>query len=111
MLIALYERAVGLYAALIGVNAYHQPGVEAGKRAASAVLELERRLLDALASRGSRGGTCTELAIEAGHADAVETAFHLLERLAENPDRGVSRTPGVSPFDAVYRRKNRAARL
>ena len=31
-LIALFERAVGLYASLVGINAYHQPGVEAGKR-------------------------------------------------------------------------------
>ena len=31
-LIALYERAVGLYASLVNVNAYHQPGVEAGKK-------------------------------------------------------------------------------
>ena len=30
-LIALFERAVGLYAGLLGINAYHQPGVEAGK--------------------------------------------------------------------------------
>src|SRR4029079_2617834 len=28
-LVALFERAVGLYAGLVGVNAYHQPGVEA----------------------------------------------------------------------------------
>ena len=31
-LIALYERAVGFYASLVNINAYHQPGVEAGKR-------------------------------------------------------------------------------
>jgi glucose-6-phosphate isomerase len=30
-LIALFERAVGLYAFLVNINAYHQPGVEAGK--------------------------------------------------------------------------------
>ena len=34
-LVALYERTVGLYASLINVNAYHQPGVEAGKQAAA----------------------------------------------------------------------------
>ena len=38
MLIALYERVTGLYASLIGINAYHQPGVEAGKKAAAAIL-------------------------------------------------------------------------
>src|SRR6185295_18732628 len=44
VLIAVYERAVGLYASLIGVNAYHQPGVEAGKKAAEEVIALERRV-------------------------------------------------------------------
>jgi glucose-6-phosphate isomerase len=38
MLIALYERAVGFYASLVAINAYHQPGVEAGKKAATKVL-------------------------------------------------------------------------
>ena len=37
-LIALFERAVGFYGSLVGINAYHQPGVEAGKKAAAAVL-------------------------------------------------------------------------
>lgn len=32
VLVALWERAVGLYAHLIHVNAYDQPGVEAGKK-------------------------------------------------------------------------------
>ena len=31
-LIALYEHAVGFYGSLVRVNAYHQPGVEAGKK-------------------------------------------------------------------------------
>ena len=26
-IIALYERAVGLYASLVNINAYHQPGI------------------------------------------------------------------------------------
>ena len=40
MLIALFERAVGFYATLVGINAYHQPGVEAGKKAAKVILDL-----------------------------------------------------------------------
>ncbi len=43
--LALFERSVGLYAELIDINAYHQPGVEAGKLAARAVLALQHRLL------------------------------------------------------------------
>ncbi len=47
-LIALYERAVGLYASLVNINAYHQPGVEAGKKAAGDVLELKNQILTLL---------------------------------------------------------------
>ena len=47
-LIALYERAVGFYASLIDVNAYHQPGVEAGKKAAGEILELSKRVRSVL---------------------------------------------------------------
>jgi len=43
-LIALFERAVGLYGELINVNAYHQPGVEAGKKAAAEILSLQARV-------------------------------------------------------------------
>jgi len=102
MLIALYERAVGLYASLVGINAYHQPGVEAGKKAAASVLELQRKLLAALVARGARGGTCEELAEAAGAPDEVETVFHILERLAANPARDIGRRPGSTPFAAIY---------
>ncbi len=102
MLIALYERAVGLYASLVGVNAYHQPGVEAGKKAAASVLDLQRRVVAALRERGAGGATCEELAAAAGAPDDGETVFHVLERLAANPDRGVVKRPGTTPFDAVY---------
>ncbi|PPD94947.1 hypothetical protein GOBAR_DD08050 [Gossypium barbadense] len=47
-LVALYERAVGLYASLVNINAYHQPGVEAGKKAAGEVLPLQKRVLAVL---------------------------------------------------------------
>jgi glucose-6-phosphate isomerase len=75
-LIALFERAVGLYGSLINVNAYHQPGVEAGKKAAAEVLTVSRRLRDALAAKP---GTAEDLAGRIG-ADPIE-AFHVLERL------------------------------
>jgi glucose-6-phosphate isomerase len=102
MLIALYERAVGLYASLIGINAYHQPGVEAGKKAAAGILDLQRSVLKALAERGAASATCAELAEAADAPDEVETVFHILERLAANPERGVTRRPGATPFDATY---------
>ena len=51
VLIALFERAVGLYSVMININAYHQPGVEAGKKAASAVIDLQVRMLKWLSER------------------------------------------------------------
>ena len=102
-LIALFERAVGLYAALVGINAYHQPGVEAGKKAAGAVLTLQGRVLQHLRASKGQGVTAEQLAAALGVADEVETVFHLLEHLAANPqDHGVRRTPGRTPFDATY---------
>ena len=54
VLIALFERAVGLYATLVNINAYHQPGVEAGKRAASGVLDLQRKVAAHITSNMGR---------------------------------------------------------
>ena len=102
MLIALYERAVGFYASLVHVNAYHQPGVEAGKKAAAAVIELQHRLVAELQMRG-HGGSCEELAAAVGRADEVETVFLILEHLVANPDRGIEKETGSALFDSIYR--------
>ncbi|WP_437332482.1 glucose-6-phosphate isomerase [Sorangium sp. So ce394] len=104
MLIALYERAVGLYASLVGINAYHQPGVEAGKKAAQEVLDLQAKVLAALAAGAGRALKLEEIAGAAGTGD-VETVFWILRHLAANPERGVVRElpQGGSPFDATYR--------
>jgi glucose-6-phosphate isomerase len=80
-LIALFERAVGLYASLVGVNAYHQPGVEAGKKAAAAVLALQAKVVAAL---GPAPRTAEELALAAGAPDEAEAVLLLLEHLAAN---------------------------
>jgi glucose-6-phosphate isomerase len=79
-MIALYERAVGFYASLVNVNAYHQPGVEAGKKAATRVLELQGRVQKTLG--GEPGKTADEIAGELS-ADP-EDVFHILRHLAAN---------------------------
>ena len=50
-LVALFERAVTFYAELINVNAYDQPGVEAGKKAASEVIEAQLIIQEILQSQ------------------------------------------------------------
>jgi glucose-6-phosphate isomerase len=103
MLIALYERTVGLYASLVNVNAYHQPGVEAGKKAAQQVLDVQARVVAALRAEPGRELTLDEIAKGAGGAD-LETVFSVLRHLAANPGRGVIRRipDGKSSVDAVY---------
>ena len=79
-LIALFERAVGFYGTLVNVNAYHQPGVEAGKKAAADVLALQSKVIAALTTNGQ---TADEIAKAAGSDDA-ETTFEILEHLSAN---------------------------
>ena len=88
MLIALYERAVGLYAALVGINAYHQPGVEAGKKAAGRILALQAELGKALAAAGAPR-TAEELAAALGRPEEAEAVFHGVRHLAANHRMGV----------------------
>jgi glucose-6-phosphate isomerase len=80
-LIALFERAVGLYGSLIGINAYHQPGVEAGKKAAASILALQGKVLAALAKAPQ---TAEQIATKAGDPDAAETVYFLLQHLTAN---------------------------
>ena len=99
-LIALYERAVGIYAHLIQVNAYHQPGVEAGKIAAESVLALQVRLLEQL--RASSGDS-KPAADWAGEVDgSPETVFHVLLHLAAN-GRGVVMEGSALPDEAHFK--------
>jgi len=96
-LIALFERAVGLYASLVGINAYHQPGVEAGKKAAAAVLQLQSKVAAALSAQPQ---TAEAIAQAAGHPDSVESVYLLLEHLAAN---GRARMEsGLHPSDARF---------
>jgi glucose-6-phosphate isomerase len=81
-LIALYERAVGFYGSLVRINAYDQPGVEAGKKAASKLLQLQKQVRAQLS--GERK-TAEEIA-RSVDADP-EDVFHLLGHLASNDAR------------------------
>ena len=102
VLVALYERAVGFYASLVGINAYHQPGVEAGKKAAGAVIALQHKVVqDCTAHRGVLR-TAAQIAASAGEPNQVESVFKLLEHLAANPGRGLVREDGPTLFDARY---------
>ena len=98
MLIALFERAVGLYASLVNINAYHQPGVESGKKAAAEVLKLQHAILKFL--KNGKACTAEEVALGIDAASQVETVYLTLRHLAAN-DR-VRAAEGSGAFESVF---------
>ena len=84
-LIALYERAVGFYGSLVNINAYHQPGVEAGKKAATELLKLQDQIVAKLKGSAGQAFKAADLAgeLQAG----AEDVFHILVHLSANSPR------------------------
>ncbi|MFA7230548.1 MAG: hypothetical protein WC071_04705 [Victivallaceae bacterium] len=93
MIIALYERAVAVYAEFINVNAFHQPGVQAYKLAAKGILDLRTKMMEKLCELDEFTGTAAELAeVIEMKDDEIEIAG-LLDKASLNcPDNIVSRS-------------------
>lgn len=98
MLIALYERAVAVYAEFIHINAFHQPGVQAYKLAAKAVLDVKTQLEAALPALRGRTGDAAELAALAGLPDRALEVGGWLDKAAFNGG------PVIRRFDAARAR-------
>ncbi|MCE9519394.1 MAG: glucose-6-phosphate isomerase [Verrucomicrobia bacterium] len=92
-IIAIYERAVSFYASLVNVNAYHQPGVEAGKKAAGAFLKTLSAVRSHLTSC-TKSITADEVAASTG-TDPEEVWF-CLSHLCAN-DKRVTKVAGATP--------------
>ncbi|KAG6396399.1 hypothetical protein SASPL_142547 [Salvia splendens] len=87
-LVALYERAVGIYASLVNINAYHQPGVEAGKKAAGEVLALQKRVLAVLNEASCKQPieplTLEEIADRCHAPEEIEMIYKIIAHMAAN---------------------------
>ena len=99
-LIALFERAVGLYANLIGVNAYHQPGVEAGKLAAGDVIKLSVKIQNYLKSKPGQKFDTVTISDALEESEQAETVYKILQHLAAN--RRVLKFPGKDQFSSFF---------
>ena len=86
-LIALYERGVSIYASLVNINAYHQPGVEAGKKAAASVLDIQKKVAEAIKNADS-ALSLAELADRAKVSEEIETVYKIVRHLNANK-RGI----------------------
>jgi glucose-6-phosphate isomerase len=101
-LIALYERAVGFYATLVNINAYHQPGVEAGKKMAEAVIALQREVFFFLRKNPGAFFTAEELASALNAKENAESVFNILEHASANEDHRIIKTPGARVTESKY---------
>jgi glucose-6-phosphate isomerase len=101
VLIALFERAVGFYASLIGINAYHQPGVEAGKKAAGSLLNLKSLIISFL-NKSSSTHTVEEIADGIGKKTHLAQIFKLCEHLSSNERYSILRVSGSGPENHRY---------
>jgi len=86
-LIALYERAVSFYGSLVNINAYHQPGVEAGKKAAASILSLQTAVTQVL-NNSTSPLSLLELAEQIQAPEEIEAIYKVLRHLSAN-DRGI----------------------
>jgi glucose-6-phosphate isomerase len=94
---------VGFYASLVNINAYHQPGVEAGKKAAGNVLTIQREIIGHLKTNLNQQFTLAEIAKAINHEDEIETVFKIVEHLAANPARKFKKKSARNPFEARYK--------
>lgn len=102
VLVALFERAVSLYAALIKVNAYDQPGVELGKKGANRYIELQGQVLQFLRAKQGVAYTAEGLAVELGQPEETEFIYKVLEHLYLNQDQAVKKAKGQDLFSGKY---------
>ncbi|NET40062.1 MAG: glucose-6-phosphate isomerase, partial [Cyanothece sp. SIO1E1] len=74
---------VGFYATLVNINAYHQPGVEAGKKAAASILSLQKQVLQAV--RGASAPlSLADLAGQIDMSDQIEAIYKIVRHLHAN---------------------------
>jgi glucose-6-phosphate isomerase len=87
---------------LVGINAYHQPGVEAGKKAAGVVIELQGEIQAFLAENAGKAFTASQIAGGLNRADDAESVFKICQHLAANGSGGISRQGGTSPGTVTF---------
>ena len=99
-LIALFERAVGIYAYMININAYDQPAVEFGKKAANGIIGAKERAMELLRETG-KALTAEEIA--SGTGDDPADIFRIMLHVAANDD-SIVREDAESIYESRFRK-------
>ena len=101
-LIALYERVVGIYASMVNINAYHQPGVEAGKKAAGIVISCIKEVEKALKEHPGQMFHVEQLADILDRQGDEEMVYRVCLHLSSNRDEFVHNDIYLSPDKAQF---------
>ena len=102
VLIALYERAVGYYSSLININAFHQPGVEAGKKAASEIIDLQQKIAFFLNKNCDSDFSAHDIAIGINAELDVESIFHICQHLAASSSTDIKKNSAESAAEVTF---------
>jgi glucose-6-phosphate isomerase len=107
-LIALYERTVGIYAFVNNINAYNQPGVEAGKIAAEKYLETKSEIVNFILQQSANSTFNVEDMASNIQNQDFSAIFNILRRLAINQNliEVVSDSNFRTPFETKWKRKS-----
>ena len=92
LLIALYERAVAVYAELININAFHQPGVEGYKQLSGLVNKVSGTVQHFIAGHPGFSGDAADFARALGLAGLEADVEGILAKFAVNGRRFGGRT-------------------
>jgi glucose-6-phosphate isomerase len=90
---------------LVNVNAYHQPGVEAGKKAAATVLDVQQHLDDLMADGVARALTEIATALQ---LQSPEPVFWILRHLCANSRGYVVEGDWAVPEQLRFQRRTTA---
>ena len=102
-LIALFERAVSFYAELVNINAYDQPGVEAGKKAAANIIEYQQKVSNLL----DEGGEYSINDITSLFDNSVsEPIFFILREMCFGNDNYLVKGDWSNPNSLVIKKTN-----
>ncbi len=99
LLVALYERAVGYYAIFIGINPYHQPAVEYGKKAANEIICMKNDIIVLLEKNKDKKMSANEIAEGIASKD-VRAVMKILAHLSKN--NKIIKVDGETLLDNKY---------
>jgi len=105
VILALFERSVGYYSSLVNINAYHQPGVEAGKKAAGDVIDSQGKIVEFLSKNNNSSHSAGGIAEGINSSGEEEKIFLICQHLSAQKDRGIKKMPSDSLDKVTFQKQ------